>query len=285
VYVRLFPIGGIAAIIAIYIIFINGLAIDDGRENLRQQSPQTLGNLDEKGSGEKSEYMLLESKPDGNDTPEAVIAAYFDTLKTAANLTDRQMAAAGGTVGSGLEAYRRAYRYWSVEWREVNSFQDFLDSWQGTASVELFKLLPAGRHKERARFFVETRHLEFVGDKLCVGIFYYTGFYTLDRTEEGWRIVEGSLEPQNLVWELSGHQPWRGDPVMVAIVDGLGLGSQDEAGKAVVRNNPDGTVVVDFSHAPLAESRRFVLYRPFDGMWRIIEKCSIEQEDEAISDF
>lgn len=208
------------------------------------------------------------------DSPEAALRFYFDTLKTASNLTERQMAALGGTIGEGLQLYEEAYRCWSEQWRRKHAYQEFLASWQGTVQVELLKLLPAGRQNGQARFFVETRHIEVTDDNPRTGIFYYTGFFVVDKTWEGWRITDGGLTSQNLAWELGGHQPWRSDPVMVARIDGLGVGMEDDIGKPVVQGNPDGTVTVRFLDDGGMEKYRVVLYKPKDGMWRVLEKAS-----------
>ncbi|MCM8900238.1 hypothetical protein KVG29_03230 [Caldicoprobacter algeriensis] len=207
------------------------------------------------------------------DSPEAALRFYFDTLKAASNLTERQMAALGGTTGEGLQPYEEAYRCWSEQWRRKHTYQEFLASWQGTVQVELLKLLPAGRQNGQARFFVETRHIEVTGDNSRTGIFYYTGFFTVVKTQEGWRITDGSLTPQNLAWELGGHQPWRSDPVMVAQIDGLGVGMETDIGEPVVLDNPDGTVTVKFLDDGGREKYRVVLYKPQDGMWRVLQKA------------
>ena len=273
---KLYLAAVITAIAAAYIMYTNINAPDGIMEYIHQYIKGS-GRMNETKPGNDSEYMLFSMGPGRNDTPEAVLTEYFDALKSASNLTGKQMAAVGGTVGSGLTPYRRAYQCWSREWREKNSFQEFLDSWQGTAHVLLIKLLPAGGQKDQKRFFVETRHLEVTADKPRSGIFYYTGFFTVGRTREGWRITGGSLKPQNLVWELSGHQPWRCDPVMVAVADGLGLGLQAGVGSPVVRDNPDGTVSVIFSDDNIGEKCAIILYRPYDGMWRVLEKVADKQ--------
>ncbi|TDA70317.1 MAG: copper amine oxidase N-terminal domain-containing protein [Clostridia bacterium] len=157
--------------------------------------------------------------PEEITTPEMALQAYFDALYYAANLTPAQMGAAGGTVGMDKEPYPVAYNYWSQEWRAEHSYEQFLASWQGTANVELLKLFPAGEENGAARFFVETKHLEVVEGKPGPGVFYYSGFFTVGKTTEGWRLTGGSLEPENLARGLGGHQPWREDPRQVAAVE------------------------------------------------------------------
>ncbi len=273
---RLPIIAAITVTFIVCIIMITVFADDSFKHDIKKQT-QKLESTNYTNFGRNINYTRLRNNPVVRDTPEEVLTAYFAALETASNLTDKQMGAVGGTVGGGLEPYKQAYQYWSREWRDQNSFQEFLNLWQGTAHVQLLKLLPAGEEKDQKRFFVETRHLEVTADKPRSGIFYYTGFFTVGKTEEGWGITGGSLEPQNLVWQLGGHQPWRSDPVLAAVVDGLGLGLQAVVGSPVVRDNPDGTVSVIFSDDNIGEKCAIILYRPYDGMWRVLEKVAAEQ--------
>lgn len=96
--------------------------------------------------------------------------------------------------------------------------------------MELLKLIPVKIQDKQVRFFVETRHIEITEDNPRTGIFYYTGFFTVDKTQEGWRITDGSLISQNLAWKLGGHQPWRADPVLVAKIEGIGVKMEDDIG-------------------------------------------------------
>jgi hypothetical protein len=200
------------------------------------------------------------------------LQAYFDTLFFANNLTPEQMAAAGGTPAMGQEPYPTAYSYWSKKWQAQNSYKQFLASWTGTANVELLKLLPAGEEKGEKRFFVETKHLEILGEKPRPGIFYYTGFFTVGKTAEGWRITGGKLEPENLAWKLGGHQPWRADAEQVARVSGLGASIDKPLGTATIIENEDGTVTVIFVDEQGKESHQVTLVEPEDGIWQVLDK-------------
>ncbi|MCR4443508.1 MAG: hypothetical protein NUV48_15350 [Peptococcaceae bacterium] len=197
--------------------------------------------------------------PEKITTPEMALQAYFDALYY------------GGPVSMSLEPYQVAYNYWSTEWQAKNSYDQFLTSWQNTANVELIKLLPAGEENGQPRFFVETKHLETVGEKPRTGIFYYTGFFTVRETAEGWRITSGELEPENLGWQLGGHQPWRADAEQVARVSGLGASIDAPLGEAVTIENPDGTVTVRFVDAQGKEIHKVTLYKPEDGIWRVLD--------------
>lgn len=172
-----------------------------------------------------------------------------------------------------LEPYQVAYGYWSAEWQAQNSYEQFWASWAGTANIELLKLLPAGEEKGEKRFFVETKNLETVGEKPHTGIFYYTGFFTVRETADGWRITSGELEPENLTWSLGGHQPWRGDPEMVAHVE-LGGSIDTLLGEAGMENNPDGTVTVRYVDTKGKETYRAVLAQAMDGTWRVVYKLA-----------
>jgi len=203
-------------------------------------------------------------------TPEMALQAYFDALYYANN-PNAARGAITGSIGMGKEPYHTAYGYWSKEWQAGNNFDKFLASWDGTANVELLKLLPAGEADGQRRFFVETKHLEAAGEKPRLGYFYYTGFFTVAETADGWRITGGSLEPENLSWKLGGHQPWRGVPEMVAQVE-LAGSIDKPLGKAIVENNTDGTVTVKFVDSNGKETHRAILVQLQDGIWRMLDK-------------
>ncbi len=220
---------------------------------------------------EKFKHLVQRYEAEKGNTAEAVLQAYFGTLGKAANLTEAQMGAVGGSIGMGIQPYETAYQYWCKDWQEKNSYQQFLTSWEGTVHVELLKLLPAGEENDKKKFFVETKHIEVTRHKLSTGIFYYTGFFTVDKTEKGWCIAGGNLEPQNLAWALGGHQPWRADPIMVALVDGLGVSIETDMGNPVIVDNPDGTITVKFLDIHGRQLHSIALYLPKDGMWRVLK--------------
>ena len=202
---------------------------------------------------------------------EMLLQAYFASLAYANNLSPEQSGAAGGTLGMGQEPYFTAYRYWSEEWQAEHPFEEFLDSWSGTAHVELLKLYEAEMQDGQARFFVETKHLEFAGNKRQLGAYYYAGFFTLSLTEDGWRITEGSLEPQNLAWALGGHQPWLADPVDVAIVEGLGRPlDEGSALQSRLKWHDNDHVTVVFADNTGNRETAVEAVRLTEGTWRVI---------------
>lgn len=202
-------------------------------------------------------------------SPKMLLEAYFDALNLAANLTPAEMGAAGGTVAMDKEPYPTAYGYWSKEWQAKNSKEQFLASWQGTANVELERLVDAGIKKGKYTFFVETKNLEVVGKNPRIGIFYYTSFFTVQNTKEGWKILSGQLKPENPAWEMGGHQPWRGDPKEVALVE-LGYGINDTLGKATTVKNLDGTVTI--KSVDKGKTSEVTLVQLEDKTWQVITK-------------
>ena len=131
----------------------------------------------------------------------------------------------------------------------------------------------------QARFFVETKHLEFAGDKRQLGAYYYAGFFAAAQTDEGWRITEGSLEPQNLAWELGGHQPWLADPVDAAIVQGLGkpLDGGLTLQSRVEWHSVDHVTVI-FTDEKGNTETAVEAVRLTEGTWRVI---AVEQSIQA----
>lgn len=204
-------------------------------------------------------------------TPEIALRAYFDALSVASNLQPDQMGATGGTVGMGLEPYPTAYGYWSQEWQDKHTYEEFLASWQGKANLELLKLLPAGTENGENRFFVEVKTIEAVGEPSRLGCFYYSGFFTVKKTSEGWRLNDGSLQSENLVWKIGGHQPWLGDPESVAHVQ-LGQSIDAPLGQPVTENNADGTVTVKYVDSSGNITHWATLVLREDGIWEVIEK-------------
>ena len=204
-------------------------------------------------------------------SPEMLLQAYFASLAYANNLSLEQSTAAGGTLGMGQQPYQTAYHYWSAAWRAEHSFEEFLDSWSGTAHVELLKLYEAEMQDGHARFFAETKHLEFAGNKRQLGEYYYAGFFTVTLTEDGWRIAEGSLEPQNLAWKLGGHQPWLADPAAVAIVQGLGRPlDEGSALQSRLEWHADDHVTVVFADNTENRETAVEAVRLTEGTWRVI---------------
>jgi len=162
-------------------------------------------------------------------------------------------------------------RYWSKDWRDKHPYDEFAASWQGTAYVELLKLLPAGKEKGEPRFFVEIKTIEAVGEKPRLAVFYYSGFFAVTETPEGWQINDGHLEPENLGWKVGGHQPWRGDPESVANVQ-LGQSIDTPPGEAATENNVNGTVTVKYIDANGYITNWAILAQREDGIWEMIEK-------------
>jgi len=197
-------------------------------------------------------------------SPEMLLQAYFASLAYANNLSPEQSTAARGP-------YHTAYHYWSAAWRAEHSFEEFWDSWSGTAHVELLKLYEAEMQDGKVRFFVETKHLESAENKRQLGEYYYAGFFTVSLTEDGWRITEGSLEPQNLAWKLGGHQPWLADPVDVAIVQGLGKPLDEKSAlQSRLEWHADDHVTVVFADNAGNRKTAVEAVRLTEGTWRVI---------------
>lgn len=207
--------------------------------------------------------------PEKITSPEMALQAYFDALSNASNLTPEQMAATGGTAGMAQEPYPTAHGYWSKDWQAKHSYDEFLASWQGTAHLDLLKLLPAGQENGRPRFFVEIKTSEVAGGKPHLGVFYYAGFFTAAQTAEEWRITGGRLDPEK--FDFGGHQPWHGDPEAVAQA-GVGNSIDAPLGKAVLENNADGTVKVKFMTAGGEVNHWAMLVHKENGRWQVIDK-------------
>lgn len=223
-------------------------------------------------SAEARVVQYYPNVPDKITTPEMAVEAYFDALCMASFAAPPDVQMKAGTVGMEKEPYPVAYGYWDQAWQAKHRLESFVNSWKGTLHVQVLKLLPAGDEQGNPRFFVETKTLEGVGEgQPRTGYFYYTGFFTVKDTPDGWRITDGKLEPENLAWQLGGHQPWRGDANMVAQVE---IGGRVDApiGKPVQEKQADGTITVRFLDANGKEVHVARCVVPEDGMVRVIEK-------------
>lgn len=244
---------------------------------VRWNAPSRIVTVETKNRGYENPYSYSRLREEAG-SPESVLQSYFEALDSANNLTLEQAEAAGGSIGLGLEPYPTAYGYWSREWQAEHPYDQFLDSWSGTARVELLKLIEAETRDGEATFFVETKHLEAAGKHHLLGEFYYKGFFTVKHGEDGWRIAEGSLEPQNLAFRLGGHQPWREDPFQVALVLGWGK-EMDEKQKINHRivYHTDDYVTVDFLDNTGDTEASFDLVRPEEGFWLILAERYAER--------
>lgn len=198
-------------------------------------------------------------------SPEMALLAYFDALYYASNLTAEQMGAVGGTVGSGREPYAQAYNYWSPAWQAENDYDTFVNRWVGTVHVALHRLCSLSEEGGTHRFFVETRHFEAIGSPVRIGIFYYSGEFTVAKVGDEWRITSGELVPQNPAWEVTGHQPWQLDPVQVAISNAGGAVS----GAVLVDSEPGGFATVVLLTDNL-QAQIVKLVQRLDGRWQVL---------------
>jgi len=133
------------------------------------------------------------------------------------------------------------------------------------------KLYEAEMQDGKVRFFVETKHLESAENKRQLGEYYYAGFFTVLLTEDGWRITEGTLEPQDLAWKLYGHRPWLADPVDVAIVQGLGRPlDEGSALQSRLKWHAYDHVTVVFADNNENRETDVEAVRLTDGTWRVI---------------
>lgn len=204
-------------------------------------------------------------------SPEMALQAYFDALFFAANLTEAEMAAAGGTVGMGQEPYAAAYACWTGEWRAKHPFNEFLASWKGTAHLELLRMIPAGKGRDTRRFFVEAKSLEAVGAEPRLGIFYYYGFFEVENGPDGWAIAAGALKPESPAFKFNGHSPWLGDLQLVARQSYAG-NLEAPVASPKVSKNANGTVTVRFAKPNSERIKHVVLAQREDGIWEVLEK-------------
>lgn len=203
-------------------------------------------------------------------SPEIVVKAYFDSLYFASNLNPTQKNMAGGTVGMDKEPYPTAYGYWSQSWQAKHTFNEFLSSWEGTAQVQLLKMIPAEVVSGRQSFFVETKEIKVFEGKGS-GIFYYSGLITVSEESEGWQLIEENMKPENMAWEIGGHRPGQANPEEVALAE-ITKSVSTPLGTSLTINNPDGTVTVKFLDSNSKELYQVVMLKLQEGTFRVINK-------------
>ncbi len=204
-------------------------------------------------------------------TPDTIIKSYFDTLYYASNLNEEEMGYAGGTIGMSSDPYDDAYKYWSEEWRNKNSYEDFINSWKGTANVELIKSFPVSEKNGNYKFFVEIKTIEAVQEKKSFGIFYYCGYLTIENTKEGYKITKGNLELENMAWAYGGHQPWKADPEFVAKMV-LEKNINDKIEKTEIEKTENGISIVKFMDTKGKIIAQVEITQRMDSLYEVLWK-------------
>lgn len=206
-----------------------------------------------------------------------ILLAYFQNLYWACNLPKDNIVPISGTIGS-LHAYSDAYSCWGKSWRDEHSYEEFLDSWEGTVNVGLLKLIPAGEENGQKKYFVETRNIEAIQDSgnPRMGVFCYKGYITVGNTQEGWRITDCQLAAEDLSWYIAGHQPWRSLPEEVAQIIGLGIPMGEYIGTRVVEDNEDGSLTVRFQDEKGKDTHLVIVVQTQDQIYQVISSERID---------
>ena len=207
-------------------------------------------------------------------SPDNVLLSYYEALYFACNLPEDNKVPISGTIGSLQDPYPDAYACWSKEWRDKTSYEEFLGSWENTVNVELLKLIPAGEENGERKYFVETRNMEAIQDSRNprMGVFCYKGYVTLRDTDEGWRITESDLEPEDPSWYMAGHQSWYADLEAVTQVIGMGVSIDEDLGPKTVEYNDDGSVTVKYQDKNGNDLYRILLIQTQDQQYQVISK-------------
>ena len=154
--------------------------------------------------------------PPGHGQAFAVVRRYFDLLY------ETGYDSGFGTIGV-QESYQKAFALISEQWPGGRNYGAWKEQFRGTALIRWVRIFPAGSitvgSEVRRRFFVELEYWVAheragqTGAALC----YSWGTCTLRKDANAWRIAQVELEPETYyLVDAGGHQPWRGDPEMVA---------------------------------------------------------------------
>lgn len=122
-----------------------------------------------------------------------------------------------------VEALWSPYSFLSASLREKYPLDYFRSHLDPIADLQVLQLWEAPGHVDSnvsapaaSRFFVELKTVENLAGKTAH--VYYSGYLTLGQEGDGWRITKAEVEPENLTWQVGGHQPWRAEPALVAAV-------------------------------------------------------------------
>lgn len=212
----------------------------------------------------------------GGSEARTTLVKYFHVLQEVAN---RRYGGFYSSPEAQEEAFRSPYSFLSSGLQEKYPFDEFRSRLDPVADLQVLQLWAApGRVDLDATppgeesFFVELKTVEMLEQKTAV--VYYSGYFTLAREGDGWRVTKAEVEPENLAWKLGGHQPWRADPAMVANVELRRVldaeVNSDPAASRVTRLDDGRVVVMVPTTGEKPEWHKVILVPLTDGTWRVL---------------
>jgi hypothetical protein len=140
-------------------------------------------------------------------TPEDTIINYFSVLREAENIGGRSC----GTVGQARTPFPIAYNFFSQEYRNKVSYDEYFNSFAGIGHTSLIKLFRVPDGKKGIKYFYEIETIEGFKDKKAEYFGYSYGFIQLIYEKEGFRISDLSKYEEDFLcapyhgWDHDGE--------------------------------------------------------------------------------
>jgi hypothetical protein len=145
--------------------------------------------------------------------PDDTILHYFSILREASNLTMKQMGGCG-TVGNASLPYPISYNFFTKEYRSRISYDEYLNSFEGIAHINLIKWNRLPGEAGAINYFVELETIE--GSSKGVSYFaYYYGYVNLAKEQGIYKIADMKLYGEDFL--CAPYHLWQHDAE--AVVD------------------------------------------------------------------
>ncbi|MFB9986104.1 hypothetical protein [Bacillus benzoevorans] len=119
-------------------------------------------------------------------TPEDTVINYFSILREASYMGERSC----GTIGQSKIPYPLAYNFFTKEYQQKISYENYLHSFAGVGHTSLIKLCRIPDENQGIKFFYEIETIEGFEGRSAEYFGYSYGFLQLVQEHEGFRISD-----------------------------------------------------------------------------------------------
>lgn len=117
-------------------------------------------------------------------TPKDTLINYFSILREAENMVERSC----GTIGNARLPFPIAYNFFSQDYQNKVSFEEYMKSFAGIGHTSLLKLIQIPNLDKGNKFFYEIETIEGFEGKTTEYFGYYYGFIWVVKEQTGYRI-------------------------------------------------------------------------------------------------
>lgn len=147
-------------------------------------------------------------------TPDDTILNYFSILREAANLNQNQLGGCG-SVGNGRGPYPIAYNFFTNDYQESITYNDYLQSFTGIGHLNLIKVNRLPDEKEFIPYFIELEIIE--GSSKGITYFaYYYGYVQLKKVQNLYKIDQMKLYGEDFL--CAPYHLWQHDAESVVSI-------------------------------------------------------------------